>query len=420
MTLTIGAVALSIALGGNRRHDPQLDVSDEGSHYAYVVALRSGHLPVWGDILTLQERKLDDCLQSLGTPPAQCGSRPPAASRYPADGYDYEAQQPPLGYLPYVLTANPSAPPDSAIAAARRGGIIWVAISGGLLLALAWFEELSLLGLTALLATCLFNPIFTHYTGTVTNDAAAVAAGTTALLAWSWSRRRPRWSLALGVCAGILIGLTKGIFIVVPFALLLTAVVEEGRELLSWTGLWKACRRHLCVISMFVATAVTQIAWLILQDERATVSVSVVMHALLGYSQVATLQPSAVSGGLTSSLALFEPYYPYAGLNLVWGFCAFGVLIGVWVLKIPEAITGRVRGIALGVLAGILLLALGWPLISFVQGHYNQSSGARYCIALLPLIAYAIVKGCRRFGVVFVGVVLPLACAVLQLGINKY
>ena len=75
---------------------------------------------------------------------------------------------------------------------------------------------------------------------------------------------------------------------------------------------------------------------------------------------------------------------------------------------------------SLGILFGMLVLVFAWPILVFLQGHYNFPSNARYDIPLLPLIGYVIVVGCRRFGLVAVGVVLPVACAMLQLGIAKY
>lgn len=420
VALTLLAIVACIALAGHRRHNPHLDVFDEGSHYAYVVALRSGHVPAWGDRLTPQERKLDDCLQAVGTPPAPCGSRPAPASSYPAGGYDYEAQQPPLGYLPYVVTANPQASPVAAITAARHGGMIWAAISGALLLAAAALEEFSLLGLSALLATCLLNPVFTYATGTVNNDAAGVAAGAAALIAWSLSRRRPRWSLWLGVTAGLLLGLTKGVFVVVPFALVVGAAFEERRHLLSWNGLVSACRRHGCVLAMLVATAASYGAFIVVQNVRATVPSSTVLQALLGFSKTGAVQPSAISDGLISSLTLFQPYYAYDALNVVWGLCAFGVLAGIWFLRISEPGVTRLRGLSLGIALGMLALVVGWPILVYVQGRFNFAASVRYCVPLLPLIAYVIVTGCRRFGVLVVGLLLPVACAILQLGIAKY
>lgn len=420
IVLTLAAVTMSIALGGHRRHDSRLDVSDEGAHYSYVVSLRSGHIPAWGDTLTVGERRLDDCLQAIGVPPAPCKSTPPPASQYPAGGYDYEAQQPPLGYLPYVLTANPQAPPDAAIAAARHGGMIWIAISGALLLVLAALEDFSLLGLSALLASCLFNPVFTYAAATVTNDAAGVAAGAVGLLAWSLSRKRPKWGLWFGLAAGVLLGLTKGITVVVPLALVVVAIMDSGRLLLSWAGIWEALRRHMCAIAMLGATVITYGAFIMIQSARATVPSSVVLHDLLGITYTAALQPSTISAGVTATLTLFQPNYRYDALNAVWGLGAFGVLVGVWLLRVPAFVAARVRGMSLGILVGMLALIVGWPLLTFIQGHYNFSAAVRYDVPLLPLIAYVIVMGCRRFGVIAVGVALPVACAILQLAITKY
>jgi hypothetical protein len=420
VVLTLAAVSLSVALGGHRRHDPYLDVYDEGAHYAYVVALRSGHIPAWGDTLTPQERALVDCLSSVPVPPVPCGATPVAASKYAAQGYDYEAQQPPLGYLPYVLTANPQAPPEAALAAARHGGMVWVAISGALLLALAALDGLSLLALAALLGTCLLDPVFTYSAGTVNNDAAGVAAGAVALLAWTLSKSHPRWGLLCGLVSGVLIGLTKGLFVVVPLALVVAAVVSEYRVVSSLAGAWVAFKRNVCVVAMFVAACLSFIGWTIFQDERAIVAPSTVLHAVLGTTHVATLQLNTVGSGVMKLLNLFQPYYPSDPINVVWTLAVFGVLFGAWFLPIagPQALS--VRGLSAGVLTAILALAVGWPLLVYLQGNYNFAADARYAIPLLPLAGYVVVTGCRRFGIIAIGLVLPLSCAILQLVLAKY
>jgi hypothetical protein len=421
IAITLALIVMSVALGGHRRDNPQLDDFDEGSHYAYVVALHSGHIPAWGDTLSYRERELVDCLQSASPPPEPCNHRPAPVRDYLAKGYDYEAQQPPLGYLPYVLTANPQANPAAAITSARNGGIIWVVISGLLLLVFAALEDFSLLSLTALIATCLLDPIFTYAAGTVNNDAAGVAAAAVGLIAWSWSRRRPRYALGLGLVAGVLIGLTKGLFVVVPFALVVAALVEEGGNLLSWSGIRKACRRHLCAASMLAATIVAYGAFTVIQGARASVPSSVVLNDLLGFSKTTTVQPSIISNGITSMFTLFEPStYQFDALNVIWGVCAFGVLAAVWFFVIPNAIARRVRGLSLGTALGMVGLAVGWTLLVFVQGHYNFAGAVRYAIPLLPLIGYVIVVGCRRLGIVTVGILLPVACGILQLAIGKY
>ncbi len=411
---------MSVALAGHRRDDPHLDIFDEGAHYAYVVALRSGHLPAWGDTVTLQEREMADCLLSAARPPARCGSRPAPPSLYPAAGYDYEAQQPPLGYLPYVLTANPQASPDAAIADARRGGIIWIGVSAVLLLVLGVVEDFSLLALGALLCTCLLNPVFTYATATVNNDAAGVAAGTVAVIAWSWSKRRPQWSLWLGATSGVLIGLTKGQYVAVPLAFVIAAVVQEGRHVVTRQDIKEVLRRHLCVLTMLIATVVVFGAFTYLQDVRAIVPPSTVLNALEGFSRVATLQPSTLSQGIANGLTLFQPYYAFDAFNVVWGVCVFGALAGFWFFQIPEEVARRVRGLSLGILVGIFGVALGSTLFIFLQGHYNLPWSTRFEICMLPLIGYVIIRGCRRFGVITIGIVLPVLCAIVQLAAGKY
>ncbi len=420
LVLTLGAVSLSVALGGHRRHDPTLDVYDEGAHYAYVIALRSGHIPAWGDTLSRGERELVDCLSAIPAPPVPCGATPVAASKYAAQGYDYEAQQPPLGYLPYVLTANPQARPEAALAAARHGGMVWVALSGVLLLAFAVLDGLSLLALAALLGTCLLDPVFTYAAGTVNNDAAGVAAGAVALVAWTLSKSHPRWGLLCGLVSGVVIGLTKGLFVVVPLALVVAAVVSEYPVVSSLPGAWLALKRNMCVVAMFVVACLSFIGWTILQDERAIVPPSTVLHAVLGTTHVATLQLGTVGSGVMKLVTLFQPYYPAAPLNDIWSLAVFGVLFGTWFLPIagPQALS--VRGLSAGVLTAILALAIGWPLLVYLQGNYNFAADARYAIPILPLAGYVVVKGCRRFGVIAIGIVLPVSSAILQLVIGKY
>ncbi len=420
VALTVGAIALGVALGSHSRNDLKLDIADEGAHYAYVVALRSGHLPSWGDTYTVAERRMYDCQGLPTASPVRCTKRPGRARIYPAQGYQYEAQQPPLGYLPYVIAANPNAPPATALADARRGGIIWIALSGLVLLAFAAVDMLPLLGLAAVLATSLFDPVFTGAASTVNNDAAGVAAGGLALLVWALARRAPRAGLWLGLGAGVLLGLAKGTFALAPLALVVAALVDGAPELRSVAGVGAFVRRNSSVLAMLAAAVITFAAFWIIQEVRATVAPSVVLHALLGFNTVSTLQPNTIGVGLDNALYLFVPNYPVNALNYVWGLAAIGVVVGICALPLPAADRRWVRGLAGGILVAIVVLAVGWPLVDFIQGHYNFFASERYLIPLLPLIGYVIARGCHRYGTAVVGVALPVACAAVELSIGKY
>ncbi len=69
-------------------------------------------------------------------------------------------------------------------------------------------------------------------------------------------------------------------------------------------------------------------------------------------------------------------------MNVIWGVCAFGVLIGFWFLDIPS-VAAR-RGNLSRNLVGTIGLAAGSSIVFFIQGHYNLAGPVRYEICLLP------------------------------------
>ena len=139
-----------------------------------------------------------------------------------------------------------------------------------------------------------------------------------------------------------------------------------------------------------------------------------------GFRVLATLQPSTLSQGIANGLTLSSLT---RGLNhSTWyGACACSAwLVGFWFFQIPEEVAQRVRGLSLGILVGIFGVALGSTLFIFLQGHYNLPWSTRFEICMLPLIGYVIIRGCRRFGVITIGIVLPVLCAIVQLAAGKY
>ena len=413
-----------------RRNYPSFDLFDEESHYAYVVALLHGHLPAFGDRLTIGDRRMVDCLGlgGAGHGPALCGAPVKAESQYWADGFDYEAQQPPIGYLPYLLTTNPSVQAvngtqaTNAIISSREGGLIWIGISGGLLLWFAVLDGLSLLALACMLCTCLFNPVFTNAAATVNNDAAGVATGAACLLAWLASTRRKRRIPYAAILVGLAIGLTKVTYVVIPLAILLGTAISEWRELTHPASFRELLKRNIAMIAMFVASVLSNVAWIVLQQFRGTVSYSVVENAVTGFAKMTSLQAGAIGSGFENLFMAFQPFFVNAQVNspvnVIWGIAAFGVIIGIVCLR--AASDREARSMAWAVIAGLVALGIGFPVVTYFQGHYNESAIARYAIPLLPLIGLAIARGSRRFGIVSVGLALPIAAAIVQLAVLKY
>ena len=237
LTLAAVVVAVSVALGAKTRHETAVGVLDEGAHYDYVLAVRKGHIPAWGDPSDQRTLRLIDCVGSWGRPKSGCDVRFRDPATYPAKGFSYEAQQPPLGYLPYLLSVRPNADPAHVLVDARDGGAAWTAVAAVLLLAIATLEGLSLVAFSVLLSTCLLCPVHVIAAATVNNDAAGVAAGALAflvvLVSRRWVGRSPVWAVLAGAATGLIIGLIKGHYAIAPMVLVVAALTGER----PWTSL---------------------------------------------------------------------------------------------------------------------------------------------------------------------------------------
>jgi hypothetical protein len=430
--LTVGAIVLSMLLTTARRDYASFDIYDEESHYAYVVALLQGHVPAYGDRLTLGDLRMTDCLGygGAGHGPSLCGAPPKPLSHYWADGYDYEAQQPPIGYLPYLLTTDANVQPMSgvqatnAIISAREGGLIWIGISGALLLWFAALDNLSLLGLVALLFTCLLNPIFTNAAATVTNDSAGVAVGAACLIAWLVSTRRKHRVPYVAIAVGLAIGLTKVTDVVVPLALLIGTALIDRRDVTGPAWIRSFVKKNLAMAALFFASVVGNLVWVFFQTFRGTASYSTVENAVTGFAKTVSVQPSTIGSSFEQLVAVFQPFFVNgpvnSPVNVMWGIAAFGVIIGLVCLPEGQRSDIEARIMATGAVAGVIALAVGFPVVTFLQGHYNEAADTRYAIPLLPLIGLAIARGTRRFGAASVGILFPFAAAMIQLTVLKY
>jgi hypothetical protein len=343
------------------------------------------------------------------------------ATDYAPDGYSYEAQQPPLAYVPYALTAEPSAAPATALAAARRGGIIWTAITAALLVALGLVTELTLLELAALLCICLLSPVAVHAWATVTNDSAGVAAGAIAVLLVARATRTKRPMIWTGLIGGLIIGLLKPTFLTAPAALLLGGLLAEvassrraGRRNLA--ELW---RRHGCALMIVIGVGVSGAAWAKFQAWRAVVPSSVVLRALLGGQISATFPWHTVYRGIKKQFSLWLPYR-VALLYAVCNFVLYLAVAGTVISWSRRRLTAPVRWTALSVLIGLITLPFVSKLTLYSEGHYNFVTPARYALPMLPVMAMVLVRSLPRQILAVVGVGLPLVAVAGQLFIWRF
>jgi len=416
--IAIAVLLVSVAAANHQRYAPSFDVFDEGAHYDYVLDLTHGHVPVSGDRLSQPTMRMLSCLGEVGFPPRGCGVKDRNPASFPAGGYSYESvQQTPLGYLPFLLTAQPNDSPRAALVAARWGGFIWSVVAAGLLVWVGWLSDLSLLELCAALSICLLSPVEVHAAATVTNDSAGVVAGAAVLGTFLAARRRETAMAGIGLVVGLLVGSMKGIFVVAPFVILVAVVIADlsNHHRPQRADFW---RRYGCALSMFLGAAVSLPGWLLIQDARATVSPSVVLHALQGFQTTPYLRPSTILAGMENALSDLISYAP-APLYWIWNLSVYGSLAGLLLLQGPVG-RPRMRVMASAIFVGMIALALVFPWLNFIEGHYDFNAQVRYALPLLPLVGFVVARSLRTRGLLLIGIALPALAVIDQVAAGQF
>jgi hypothetical protein len=418
VVIAILILFVSIAASSQQRHEAGFDILDEGAHYDYVVRLAQGGLPRSGDHLTQQTLRIISCVGEYNVSPHGCAAKQRNPMTLPTDGYSYEAaQQPPLAYLPYLLTIQTDGSSQQALQDARWGGFIWSVVGAGLLVWVAWMLDLSVLELVGVLAICLLSPVQLGSIATVTSDSAAVPTGAAVVATYLVSRRRQKPMIVAGLIVGLIVGLMKGLFIVVPLVVLAALIFADiaNRRRPTRDDIWV---RYGCSAAMFVGAVVSYIAWVLIQDARAIVSPNIVLHALEGGSITSHLRVTTILAGVQQGLSDLTAYVS-APLYWMWDVAIYGTLAGLLVLKGPLGRVGE-RAAALAVFCGIVALAAGFPLLNYLEGHYDFTTPARYALPLLPIVALVALRAMRTRGVLVVGVALPALAVIYQLSTSQF
>ena len=427
LVLTIVFLGIAMALANQRRTTAAVDVFDETSHYSYVLALKSGTLPRDGDMMPPLVLNTIDCDSWWAQ--ARCGSPPAKASAYHDYGYNYETVQPPLGYLPYVVTSTTGSSLVGDLEQTRLGGFIWIALSGLAMLTFALIEDMSLLALAGLLSITLLNPCFTWAAGTINNDSAALFAAMASVLVLSLGVRkgRFRWfSFPLFMLAGLVIGLTKGVFVIAPFALLVAAVFERpplttnGRELID------SLKSYLPSATIFVFAAAGNEMWLYFQKIRSVVSQSVLTAGTITGIKEKSVNLVQVGDGIKNLAMLFSSYLGNFATNEVLGLVVVSMLLVIAVARLfrgrldvatPGSATLRLSSgsLAIGILVSVVAESIFVSAYSWEQSGVMIAAPSRYYIALLPLIALALLSSRKRWLPAVVCIAFPVVVAGLQL-----
>jgi hypothetical protein len=61
------------------------------------------------------------------------------------------------------------------------------------------------------------------------------------------------------------------------------------------------------------------------------------------------------------------------------------------------------RAMAAAIFVGMIALAIAFPWLNFIEGHYDFNAQARYALPLLPLVGFVVVRSLRTHGLLLIG-----------------
>lgn len=414
--LIIGSMAL-IGVQNEQAGHRWFDIFDEAAHFDYVLKLSHGDIPTWGSTYEQETMRIADCLgNAFTTPVLDCDVKEREPQNYPPNGYNYEAQQPPLAYLAYLpglMLAGDREPGPTLNWVRDTGGTLQLLVGCALLFVIASQLRLGFWRTSLLSGIVLLAPMSVHAFSIVSNDAATTLASLAFLSLFLATRRRSTSAIVLlGAIAGLVLGATKTSAILLPAgflaALLLLEAIRAFRErrnsapsILEWLRTFLSRADVRFVLVALIVSLVLAVGFTLWQSARSSTPSSVVLSAVMGILPlVDAVQPETV----VSSVANLSNHWLGASNGLVTSsqfFVAVNafvlVLIGVAFARSRESDGGRSRLLASAWAVIIGVFSLAWPVLLLLQGGFNFDTPQRYGLLILPVAAVAI-AGSLGFG----------------------
>jgi len=391
IAMMIIGVGLSTSLSSTNLRSP-LSPIDEGAHIDYVIQLAKGNIPHFGSLITEQTRKIADCNPGPNPPfpPATCASPVPSAKAYPAGGFSYEAQQGPLGYIPYALAWNlfhlASKSPKEEVRDLRLVNLFWIILTMLLFGLLCFIREIpGVISIALSLIFSTFNLIATSFTY-VTNDSSSTAIGIASLLLFILLKKRiEKDSFSKGtvlsyVLFGCVIGLTKATDIIAPITILTYLLFQpkiirkNNKELIK------------IQIAQVSVSALTFVLFQLYQFILSTSSSGVVMNALGGPNVQSHLPLSVVESSLQNIIAALNLGTGVSGLFFT--FMVSGSLIAsIFEIK-NKQVTGNLSITQMfpAMVSTSLLTMVGMCFFWYVNYSQVFSTPPRYLLSLVPML----------------------------------
>ncbi len=368
---------------------PELSVLDETAHADYLRRVEQGELPRMGDKMLEASVRDTQCRTIGGRRNAPCGLPSYEPEILAAEGYQYEAQQPPLYYvitagLRQVIRLGPN---DDFIATARATGAVW--LSAGLLVFWAACRRLGCRWWPTALLTLLLaiSPGVLYQSATINNDAAAILTGSLSLLLFAVLRTgvTPRrvlvWS---GVAVALVMVKPIGVVaIAVGVAAVVVDAAVDRRLTVRLVGL---------LALPVLAGLGAYVTWSLLREARGTIDYDVVLDLLLGFKQTDQFPIDDVAGAILtfpgSYASAGAPVSPPAVANPAF-IVAIAMMAGASVsLWLPKGGSAVQRAGAVG-MAAMLAGGPAFTVLFYIDYSVRGGPAARYGLPLLPLIAAA-------------------------------
>ena len=409
-------VVLPTAVVGSviQRHS-QFSPIDEQAHFDYVERLYSHGLPAVGDALmesTLREMACrGTALPGIVTP--SCDSPTFTAKDFPGEGYQYEAQQPPLYY---AVTAPVAKVMEKVaglgpVGSARMMGVFL--LIAGLLLSWHVAQLMKIPRLTSLagIAVMGLSPTVVYYSAIVNNDSAGFLCGALVCLVAALAHTKQRSYAKRAVAIGIVCALTKSVFIlpavIIGMAMVAVSLHQAGgisvltskNKLKNW---WQSpsTKTYAHTGVAFVASSlICTLVWTMVMRTLASIPLS-----QLPTFQVLRGTKANLGNVLEEATHLLSPltglYHPFQYWNQdVFSFlntvslvaivagCAAGVFVATrqwWAVLGPLVLLGLfIGGIAMGI--GF------WTIY-----HFAPTTEPRYALSMVPVLVLILCAGIQR------------------------
>lgn len=409
-------VVLPTAVVGSviQRHS-QFSPIDEQAHFDYVERLYSHGVPVLGDRLLPSTLKEIACrgtaLPGIVTPP--CDSATFTAKDFPGEGYQYQAQQPPLYY---AITAPIAKVVEKMVGlgpvgSARVIGVL--SLIAGLLLSwhVAMMMKISRLTSLAGIAVMGLSPTVVYYSSIVTNDSAAILCGALVCYVAARTHIEQKSFVRHAVVAGIICAFVKSVCALPALVLgglyialsiqraggIAVMKTKQSRQL--WWRSQTAQTYGRTGVGFVAAVTASSFIWALYMRFSAGVS-----PLDLPTFQVLRARPTNLGVILSEATNMLYPltglYNPfqfwnqdvYNLLNSVGAFtlvagCAAGMVISKrtwWSIAGPVALGGAY-------ICGIGIAVTGWWVY-----RIGPDVVSRYALSLLPLLVLIVCAGIQR------------------------